>query len=222
MEYYNQSSANEEYRRLQKLQNDVMQEMREKRDAKKNKATERAQDSKGYDYNRKYPLVGTPKKTAQMIKGKIKEKGLKKVGFGEDGLYLIIFLVSILADLATLVIGWIPIGGQLVVLTFSVVINLLYLINGHYAKTKVMMKIMVTLGFSIAELIPVISELPGFIGAFLINYALVVYSRKVDMALRKTKIGRTATGIVKVKQNLAKMNERRNEKRLEALARAGK
>ena len=60
--------------------------------------------------------------------------------------------------------------------------------NGHYKRKRAILKIAVLMGFSFMELMPIVTALPGFIGSFVINYAIVLYGRTVDEALVRDKM----------------------------------
>ncbi len=121
----------------------------------------------------------------------------KYMGGDGDGVYFVIFIFSVIFDLISVVTGglsgavsWIPgvdiagEAGNLWLVAFAnAVIVPLYLLVGHYKRTladRQFIKVVAQFGFSFLELLPGIAILPGFIGAFLINYWLVLYSRAVE------------------------------------------
>jgi hypothetical protein len=123
---------------------------------------------------------------------------LKQMGKEGDGTYFMIFVFSVVADLATFVtgsIGSIPVAGWLfdfiasggvflIKMFFITVITTLYVLVGHYKNThrakRIIQRIAVTMGFDFMELIPVVAVLPFFVASFLINYGLVLYGRAVE------------------------------------------
>ncbi len=121
----------------------------------------------------------------------------KYMGKEGDGIYFVIFILSVIFDLISIIFGgvsgavsWIPVVNGLaeganmgLVFLANAVIVPLYLLAGHYKRTmagRQFMKIVAQFGFSFLELLPGVAILPGFIGAFLINYWLVLYSRAVE------------------------------------------
>ncbi len=121
----------------------------------------------------------------------------KYMGKEGDGWYFVIFVLSVIFDLMSLVTGgvsgavsWVPVVNGLaeganigLVFLANAVIVTLYLLIGHYKRTtagRQFMKILAQFGFSFLELLPGVAILPGFIGAFLVNYWLVLYSRAVE------------------------------------------
>ena len=129
----------------------------------------------------------------------------KYVGHGDDGHYLVIFFLSITADLVGLAIGtfelgvsWIPWVGWLVDITleklemflsvgFATAIATIYFLAGHFKyhlKNETMekelrwKKVASLVGFDLMEVLPTpLSVLPGFTAAFLINYLLILKER---------------------------------------------
>ncbi len=127
---------------------------------------------------------------------------LKYVDLQKDGIYFVIFFLSILADLITLAeaivsasLAVIPFGGwvldalfsapfELLVIAFSVVIAILYLLAGHYKTRKKALRIFSVLGFDLLEMVPLLSVLPGFTISFIINYLSVLAVRAKEDARR--------------------------------------
>ncbi len=121
----------------------------------------------------------------------------KYMGKEGDGWYFVIFGFSVIFDLMSIISGgvsgavsWVPVVNGLaeganigLVFLANAVIVTLYLLIGHYKRTtagRQFMKILAQFGFSFLELLPGVAILPGFIGAFLVNYWLVLYSRAVE------------------------------------------
>ena len=203
--------SQEELNRLKELQTGVAQEMAEKRRLEveardKNKKSNEENDTRG----RKYPLKKDDggsvdhklKKGVRDIRAMANPFGImQQMGKEGDGIYFMVFVLSVVADVLTLGVGAvqaIPLVGWILGLVMGVptemwiigtqaVIVLLYIINGHYKERKVAMKVAVTMGFGFLELIPIATALPGFVGSFLINYTLVLQGRVAKEMLKKNK-----------------------------------
>ena len=210
--YSNQSSSQNEYDRLRKLQ-EGLNRKEIKEDAKKqysNREIEGMQRNSGkFEDNlkrdgRAQPLRNSDTKFDRVRKnvGKINAvtNVASKINWGEDGLYFVVFAISIVGDVGTAAFGAaegatgglvaVFLGAQMemFVVGISVTIWMLYLMNGHYKKRRAAMKVMVLLGFTFSELMPIVSALPGFIGSFVINYAMVLYERSIEDALVRDKM----------------------------------
>jgi hypothetical protein len=145
-----------------------------------------------------------------------------KINWSNDGLYFVVFMVSVIGDVGTAAIGAAEsaTGGiiavifglqaEMFVIGTSATIMMLYIMNGHYKRKRAVLKVAVLLGFTFTELMPVVTALPGFVGSFIINYIIVLYGRTVDEALaRDSKIGkayRFVAGQKGATRNRAKIN----------------
>ncbi len=183
------------------LQESVSEErQRRKKEAEKNKNRSK-EDVKKIMENAK---AGKLDKIKNLKKGEVNIKPLVKpwtlakyIRKGDNGIYFVIFMLSVIFDLISIVSGgvsgavsWVPVVNSLVeganvglVFLANAVIVTLYVLAGHYKKTlagRQFMKVVAQFGFSFLELLPGIAILPGFIGAFLVNYWLVLYSRAVE------------------------------------------
>jgi hypothetical protein len=136
---------------------------------------------------------------------------LKQIDWGEDAIYFVIFLVSVLADIVTAIIGLsmgliqtavaiIPFVGVALdvaltwltkdmvsgtVILFEVVIAVLYIYAKHFKEGKIFLKIATLIGFDFLEMIPLLSLLPGFMASFFINYGAVLYYRALKEAYQQ-------------------------------------
>jgi len=182
--------AEKELLRMQKLQKNIIFDRAniKKEDDKINNQETANKNKHKNNIQQKLKFIKKNKKKKVIIGA---HKVLQQIDFEQDGLYFVIFILSIMADIATFIIGTgeaIPIIGGLIsgavevqIIGWTAVIGFLYILNGHYKKRKVMMKIAVTLGFDFIELIPVATILPGFIGSFIINYGIVLYGRAIEV-----------------------------------------
>ena len=226
----NYSNSEREIQRLEKLQQGVVKEAAEKKYSEREAKAAKGVDGKfGGDLKkdgRLQPLRLNDSKLNRTRKGiskvSVVTNMMSKIDWSNDGLYFVVFLVSVVGDIGTMAIGSveaIPGGGWILgvvagvatrtfVLGVSAVIALLYMMNGHYKRRMAIMKIAVLMGFSFLELMPIVTALPGFIGSFIINYAIVLYGRSMDEILNKTKVGALANKIV-VGKKMAAINEAR-------------
>ena len=225
------SNSEREIQRLEKLQQGVAKEAAEKKYSEREAKAAKGVDGKfGGDLKkdgRLQPLRLNDSKLNRTKKGiskvSVVSNVMSKIDWSNDGLYFVVFLVSVVGDVGTMVIGSvesIPAGGWILgavfglatrtfVLGVSAVIALLYLINGHYKRRMAIMKIAVLMGFSFLELMPIATALPGFIGSFVINYAIVLYGRAMDEALNRSKISGMATRFVIDRNRRIAANEAR-------------
>lgn len=179
--------AEQELLRMQNLQKSVVTDAISKR--RKQKANDLEINNRDRYRNNIRQKLKFTKKKKNLIVGP--HKILQQIDLQQDGLYFVIFILSIGADIVTFIIGMaeaIPIVGGLIagvaetqIIGWMAVIGLLYIMNGHYKKRKAIIKIAVTLGFDFMELIPMAAVLPGFIGSFLINYGIVLYGRAIEV-----------------------------------------
>lgn len=212
------SNSEKELQRLEKLRGDVAKEAAEKKySEQKMKAMKLADDKFRGNLKsdgRVQPLRKSDTKFDRARKKISKINAVtnvvSKIDWNNDGLYFVVFLVSIVGDAGTTVIGAveaIPGGGWILgvvfgvatrtfILGISAVIALLYLMNGHYKRRMAIMKIAVLMGFSFLEMMPIATALPGFIGSFIINYAIVLYGRVMDEVLSRSKISGVATKLI--------------------------
>ncbi len=116
------------------------------------------------ELNRERRAVAT--KARQTIIPKVKPK--------EDGIYLIIFMVSVLADLLTLV----PVvGGGMAILVIPV-IWILYLVAGHFRK-RWGLKVTTNMVTQVTETLGVgLNALPFYTVNAFVNYLIVLYDRQ--------------------------------------------
>lgn len=83
----------------------------------------------------------------------------------DTGMWMLIFLLSIMADLFTLI----PIAGSFFSIIFSFFIWLTYLINGYYRK-RIGFKAISTGTTAFLEFIPVLDVLPFYTLSAIVNY----------------------------------------------------
>jgi hypothetical protein len=212
------SGSSEELQRLSKLQKGVAQKMAEKKYSNQEMKSIKGEANKFRDNlkpdGRAQPLRSDDSKFSKARKKSSKINAVtnvaSKIDWSNDGLYFVVFLVSVIGDIGTAMIGAVqsvPGGGwvlavvfgvatQTFVIMISVIIMVLYLLNGHYKRRMAIMKIAVLMGFSFLELMPIATALPGFIGSFIINYAIVLYGRVVEDALSRSKISGVAIRLV--------------------------
>jgi len=199
----------DDYRKEAEWQRELRENMNEERQRRKKEAEKNKnrseQDVKRIRENAKTGKLNKiksaykgAKNAGSYIKLLVKPWTLAKYMGGEgDGVYFVIFIFSVIFDLISVITGglsgavsWMPgvdvisEAGNLWLVAFAnAVIIPLYVLAGHYKKTlagRQFMKVVAQFGFSFLELLPGIAILPGFIGAFLVNYWLVLYSRAVE------------------------------------------
>ncbi len=216
--YADQSNSHVEYERLRKLQEGINKDAVRRRysdgeikgmqgrnakfegDLKRNGRAQplRAEDTKLDRGRKKISKINAVTNIAS------------QVNWSEDGLYFIVFLVSVIGDVGTAAIGVaesstggliaVVLGVQMemFVLMISVTVMVLYILNGHYKKRRAVIKIAVLMGFTFTELMPIVTALPGFVGSFIINYAMVLYDRSMQEALaRDSKLGKVYRYVTK-------------------------
>ena len=217
--YTRQNNSREELRRLEELQQGIAKEMAEKKYSEQEKkrmeeqkksmkfASDRFRNNLNTE-GRAQPLRANNSKFSnakkKISKINVVTNILSKIDWSNDGLYFVVFMVSVIGDIGTMAIGAVQaipgVGWALgavfgmatesFVFMISAIIMLLYIMNGHYKRRKVIIKIAVLMGFSILELIPIATALPGFVGSFIINYAIVLYGRAMDEALARNSMTR--------------------------------
>ena len=214
--YADQSKSRDEYERLIKLQAGINKKAVEQ-EYSKHEIEGMQRNSDKFEDNLKRDGRAQPLRNNDTKFDKARKKISKinavtnvvsKINWGEDGLYFVIFAISIVGDVGTAAFGLaegatgglatVFLGAQMemFVVGISVTIWLLYLMNGHYKKRRAAMKAMVLLGFTFSELMPIVSALPGFIGSFVINYAMVLYERSMEDALARKGMAGNAYKVV--------------------------
>ncbi len=199
----NYSNSQREIERLNKLQKNVIKEDVKKRYSDRELEGMRRNSDK-FRRDLKRDGRAQPLRNSDTAFDKARKKiskinavtnTISKVNWNEDGLYYVVFLVSVIGDIGTAIIGLaegatggivaLLFGLQLDMFVFgiSVTIMLLYIMNGHYKRKRAILKIAVLMGFSFMELMPIVTALPGFIGSFVINYAIILYGRTTDKTL---------------------------------------
>ncbi len=208
MKGFDQSNSLKEYRRFERLQKGINKKAIEQEYSKREiEGMQRNNDK--FENNLKRDGRAQPLRNSDTEFGKVRKKISKinaitnvasKINWGEDGLYFVVFMISVVGDVGTAAFGVaegatgglvaVFLGAQMemFVVGISVTIWLLYLMNGHYKKRRAAMKAMVLLGFTFSELMPIVSVLPGFVGSFIINYAMILYERTIEDALARDKI----------------------------------
>ena len=98
------------------------------------------------------------------------------IDFSKDGMQFVVIMVSIIADLFTLI----PAVGGFFAFVFSIVIWVLYAVSGHLKK-RVGRKVVVTSVAHATEILGfVINKLPFFTIAALINYWFTLADRRAQ------------------------------------------
>ena len=230
MKGFNQSSSSNEYERLRKLQEgfnrNKLKKIAEKRFSEEEIRGMR-NSSKKFENDLKRDGRAQPLRNSDTAFDRARKKiskinavtdTISKVNWSEDGLYFVVFFISVVGDLGTAIIGLAEgVTGGLIALLFglqldlfvfgiSFTIMMLYILNGHYKKRRAAMKAMVLLSFTFVELMPIVTALPGFIGSFVINYAMVLYERTVEDSLTRNKLKGKE---IKIGFNQSKVNRRR-------------
>ena len=100
---------------------------------------------------------------------------IQEIDIGQDGIYFVIIMISIIADVFTIF----PVVGSIMAIFFAVLIWMLYALTGDFfGGKKISLKLGTNLGAGAFEtLVPGLNVLPAFTGAAIFSYILVLADR---------------------------------------------